>query len=223
MNGKNNGSVAKLIGNRLFIALLAFAVVIILFSAIWNGRTSKTADTQTTAEKEDNVQVISDADKSVVNDVSPEVLETMLPVDETEEQTEKIVRYSMPLNGETQRGFSVDELIWDDTMQDWRTHSGIDIASKQGDEVDTAAAGTVTEAKKDEMYGYIVKIDHGDGVTTVYKNLEKTVVEEGDTVDEGQMIGTVGNSAAFELAQDAHIHFEVLNDGEYVNPAEFIK
>lgn len=224
MNEKNSSSVAKLIGNKLFISLLVFAVVIVVFSAIRNTDTAKPTDTEVVLESEENLQVISEKDEPRDVEVSSEILETMLPVDEEPNEEEKQpIKYNMPLSGELQRDYSGEELAWDETMQDWRNHRGVDISSNAGDEVDTAAPGVVVESKKDEMYGYMVVVDHGDGVTTVYKNLESTVVETGDTLDEGQMIGKVGNSSAFEMAQKPHLHFEVMKDDVYVNPLEFIK
>lgn len=225
MNEKNSSPVAKLIGNRLFISLLVFAVVIVVFSAIRNTDTAKPTDTEVVLESEENLQVISEKDEPKDVEVSSEILETMLPVDEEPEVEEEKqpIKYNMPLSGELQRDYSGEELAWDETMQDWRNHRGVDIASNEGDEVDTAAPGVVVESKKDEMYGYMVVVDHQDGVTTVYKNLESVVVETGDTLDEGQMIGKVGNSSAFEMAQNPHLHFEVLKDDAYVNPLEFIK
>ena len=221
MNEKNSSPVVKLIGNRLFISLLVFAVVIVVFSAIRNTDTTKPTDTEVVLESEENLQVISEKDELNEVEVSSEILETMMPVDE--EPDKQPLKYNMPLSGELQRAYSGEELAWDETMQDWRNHRGVDIASKAGDEVDTAAPGVVVESKKDEMYGHVVVVDHQDGVTTVYKNLESVVVETGDILDEGQMIGKVGNSSAFEMAQTPHLHFEVLKDDAYVNPLEFIK
>lgn len=221
----NNSSVKKLLGNRVFISLLILAAVIVAVSAIFNGQTDKTATNteQQTEKKETNV-VIPEKDSADNADMTDELLETMLPADEKQpEKTEQEkTEYKMPLSGELQRAYSSGELVWDETMQDWRTHNGVDIASDDGGEVDTSAPGTVTFAAKDESCGYVVKIDHQNGVTTVYKNLGKIVVKEGDSVDEGQMIGTVGASAAFESAQKPHLHFEVIEDGGYKNPVEFV-
>lgn len=221
-----NSSVTKLIGNKIFIGLLIMAVLIVTVSAVLNSRTDKTASNTDNPEKsvQKEVSVVipeNDTLNSPVNE--DELMETMLPADEQPpaETVKKDLKFKLPLNGEMQRGFSGNELVWDETMQDWRTHNGVDIASKEGDEVDTSAPGVVTMSVKDEKFGYVVEIDHQNGVTTVYKNLGKTVVKEGDTVDEGQMIGTVGKSAAFESAQKPHLHFEVIEDGKYINPVEF--
>ena len=100
---------------------------------------------------------------------------------------------------------------------------GVDIEAEDGAEVVTAAKGIVMEAYKDEMYGFTVKVSHNDGTTTVYKNLGKIVVKKDDIVDEGQMLGTLGSSGAFEMMQKPHLHFEVILEDKYINPLEFIK
>ena len=173
---------------------------------------------QVDVEYEEEIPVVSDA--KVVEEVENI---PVLPVVEVEEVIPDEVEYVMPLAGELQKSFSTDELLWDDTMKDWRTHNGIDIASDVGTEVDTAAAGIVIEAFESETYGFVVKVQHPDGIVTVYKNLERIVVEKDDAIDLGQMIGTVGNKASFEIGQKPHLHFEVIKDEKNINPMELIK
>ncbi len=222
MSTKNN--VIKLVGNKLFITLLVFAIAIILISAMFSRNAKQVAHNQ--EEPSGEMPVISNVE--AVNTTIPveEAEEVIAPVEEEAEVTEEVmaeITYKLPVAGQLQKKFSVDELLWDETMEDWRTHNGIDIAGDIGTVVDTCAPGKVLESYEDEMYGFVVKIQHGDGVVTVYKNLEKTVVKKDDTVDEGQMIGTVGEKGAFEMAQKPHLHFEVIVEGKNINPLEFIK
>ncbi|MEE1043513.1 MAG: M23 family metallopeptidase, partial [Clostridia bacterium] len=178
MSNKNS-SVIKLIGNKLFIALLVFAIAVILVSAVLNRNMQEFA--QIDEEYKEEIPVVSEAE---VYEETTKVEE--LPViEKVEEVIAEDVKYTMPLTGELQKGFSSDELLWDETMQDWRTHNGIDIASDAGAEVDTAAEGTVVEAYESETYGFVVKVQHPDGIVTVYKNLERIVVEKDDTLDLG--------------------------------------
>lgn len=203
----------KLAGNRGFISLMAVAVVIVTVMGIKTNTTEK-ATTQIVPPIKEEVAVVEKKTEK------PKETVTKTPKN-TEVEPEKIeVVYKLPLQGELQRGYFTDELMWDETMKDWRTHQAIDIASAEGDEIDTAAPGTVTEARLDSMCGYVVSVDHGDGVVTVYKNLGKIVVSEGDILDEGQMIGTIGAGAPFEMAQKPHLHFEATKDGESINPLD---
>ena len=71
---------------------------------------------------------------------------------------------------------------------------------------------------------FTVIIKHTGGYETLYANLlTAEFVVEGEEVKQGQTIGTVGNSANFEIADDYHLHFEILKDGEYVDPSNYIK
>lgn len=226
MNNKNESPVLKLITNRLFVSLIVFAIGIILVSALWGSKTSKIA--KENGETDTHLPVISK------NEEKPEVKQNENDNDngkektnqteksENEENKEVAVNFKIPLKGELLKPYSEEELLWDDTMQDWRTHCGIDILSSLGDEVDTSAAGIVSDVMYDEMYGTVVKIEHPNGVTTVYKNLEKSVVSKGDEVDDGQMIGTVGDKGAFEALEKPHLHFEVIVEDEYKDPLKFI-
>lgn len=218
MSDKSSSSVLKLIGNKLFITLLVFAIAIILISAAFRRNVQEVAQEET--EYVEELPVVADTE---ITEVEP-VKEVTVPVVEPEAvPAVKEVRYRLPIAGELQKNFSTEELMWDETMQDWRTHNGVDIASEPGDEIVTAAPGTVVEAYKDETYGFTVKVQHDDGVVTVYKNLEKLVVEKDDILDEGQMIGTVGNSGSFEMAQKPHLHFEMIVEDKNINPLDFIK
>ena len=205
----------KLAGNRGFISLMAVAVVITTLMAVKDKPAKKTV-TQIAPPIKEDVAVVEKKVEAAKETATKPVEKT-----EPEPELKKVeVVYKLPLQGELQRGYFTDELMWDETMKDWRTHQAIDIASDEGEEVDTAAPGTVISAKLDSMCGYVVSVDHGDGIVTTYKNMAKIVVAEGDILDEGQMIGTVGGNAPFEMAQKPHLHFEATKDGESINPLD---
>ena len=128
-----------------------------------------------------------------------------------------------PLVGETLAAFSMEALAYDETMGDWRTHSGVDIAAEPGTPVCAASAGTVTDVRSDDLLGTSVTLAHDGGFETVYANLEsEPPVEPGDFVTAGQPIGAVGKTALGESALAPHLHFSVVKDGEFVDPAAFL-
>ena len=222
MNNKNESSVVKLITNKLFVSLIVFAIGIILVSALWGSKAPDLAGNKSETDDAPLPVISKNEEKTEVKKSETKINneEAKQPAKEADE--EKEVSFKIPLKGELLKAYSDEELLWDDTMQDWRTHCGVDILSDLGDEVDTAGSGIVTEVLNDEMYGTVVKIDHQNGVTTVYKNLEKAVVSKGDKVDDGQMIGTVGDKGAFEALEKPHLHFEVISNDEYADPLKFI-
>lgn len=120
--------------------------------------------------------------------------------------------------------YSMDKLIYSVTLDQYMTHCGIDIEAPEDTQVVAAADGTVTAVYEDDRYGTSVEITHADDMITVYSNLSTAeMVETGDTVKSGQIIGGVGATGLFESLEPAHLHFEMLKGGAYVNPADYIK
>lgn len=133
-------------------------------------------------------------------------------------------QFIKPVDGEIITGYSMDSLIYSNTLEEWITHRGIDIKAEKTTVVKAAASGTVKYIKEDPRYGLSITIEHSNGFQTIYSSLLSTeFVKEGDVVTQGQTIGTIGNSAVFETADGSHLHFEIVKDGEYVNPDIYIK
>ena len=128
-----------------------------------------------------------------------------------------------PLKGEVLTAFSVDQLVYSETLGDWRTHDGMDIAADAGTRVLAASGGQVVSVTEDALMGTTVVLDHGDGYQTTYASLQaKPTVAKGDTVTAGQVIGAVGTTAAAESAQGPHLHFSVTKDGDAVDPEAYL-
>ena len=143
-----------------------------------------------------------------------------------EENKEKAVEltFQKPVEGEVIKEYAQDNLVYSETLQEWVTHSGIDIKADKTTVVKSAEAGTIKSIKNDPRYGLTIVIDHGNNFQTVYSNLlTSEFVVEGEKVEKGQSIGTVGNTAVFEIADEPHLHFEILKDSLPVNPSEYIK
>lgn len=131
--------------------------------------------------------------------------------------------FTWPVKGAVAQAFSVDSLVYNETMGDWRTHSGLDIAADLGTRVLCTANGTVSAIYQDDLMGTVVKIDHGGGLVSQYANLaEVPTVSVGDAVTTGAVIGTVGQTAAAERSQPAHLHFAMYQDGVAVDPAGYL-
>ena len=115
------------------------------------------------------------------------------------------------------KNFSGDNLIYSDTMGDWRAHKGTDFSANIGDPVKAMAAGKVTDSYKDQDLGNVLVIGHGT-VTAYYCGLGDTLlVKKGDTVKSGQKIGSVG-TVPVECAEKPHLHLEVKKSGKLIDP-----
>lgn len=132
-------------------------------------------------------------------------------------------KYPPPVAGKVIWGFAVDELIYSVTLDQWMTHAGVDIACRLGTEVAAVAAGKVRQVYEDDRMGITVVIEHSGGLASVYANLAKEPnVKEGDRVKQGDVIGVTGDTALAECKMDPHLHFELLLDNAWVNPADYL-
>ena len=184
-------------------------------------------------EKQDNNKKVStsntkkDTQKNVKQENVNKGKEEKKKIKETKETKaetkEEEIIFKAPLKGEIIREYAKDSLVYSNTLQEWVTHNGIDIKADKTSVVKAASKGKVSSIKNDPRYGLTVIITHDGGYQTVYSNLlTSEFVVKGEQVEAGQSIGTVGNSASFETADDYHLHFELLKDSEYVNPEVYI-
>ena len=143
---------------------------------------------------------------------------------EAKEETKKELSFERPVEGEIMKAYAKDNLVYSETLQEWTTHLGIDIKADKTTVVKAAEAGTVKTIKNDPRYGLTITIEHADGYQTVYANLlSSEFVVEGEKVEKGQSIGTIGNTATFEIADEPHLHFEILKDSVQIDPSTYIK
>ena len=169
------------------------------------------------------VNTSSSTQKKVENNVE-EKTENKEESKEEKEEEVKDPEFAKPVEGEILREYAKDELVYSTTLDEWVTHAGIDIKAEKTTVVKAAEAGTIKSIKNDPRYGLTVVIEHVNGFTSVYSNLlTAEFVEEGETVKKGQTIATVGNTATFEIADESHLHFEILKDNQNVDPELYIK
>ncbi len=142
---------------------------------------------------------------------------------EAEETMALPLYFIWPVTGNLERGYDAEKLTYDVTMADWRTHNGWDIAAGLGGHVLSAADGTVSAVFADPLYGTTVEIDHGEGVVSVYANLAaEPTVSVGQSVQVGDIIGAVGESALCEVGECYHLHFAMKLNGELSDPANWL-
>lgn len=118
-----------------------------------------------------------------------------------------------PVTGRITSRFGANESIRD------HTHKGIDIAATRGTPILATAAGTVTFAGWSSGYGYLVKIDHGNGVETYYGHCSRLYVSAGESVEAGTEIAAVGSTGN---STGNHLHFEIRLNGEQINPQTYV-
>lgn len=162
--------------------------------------------------------------------ITPEDIEPEEPAGTQESDVEADVqepsplptkKYYSPVDGQIIKGYSMDTLVYSETMKDYRVHTGVDISAEAGEKVVAYTAGTVSAITEDYFYGTTVEITHDMGVVSYYMNLDSELaanIAVGSSVTAGQEIGKVGNTARIESADDTHLHFEMRQNGAVIDP-----
>ena len=134
-------------------------------------------------------------------------------------------KFSSPIKDSVMtKEYSGTSPVFSYTMNDYRTHNGIDIACEAGTSVYAAADGEILFVSDDPMMGVTVCIKHSGGAVSKYMGLSKeslTLNAVGTVVKAGDVIGTAGDTALIESAEDPHIHFELTVGGELKDPTEY--
>jgi murein DD-endopeptidase MepM/ murein hydrolase activator NlpD len=99
-------------------------------------------------------------------------------------------------------------------------HPGVDLAEAYGAEIHAAASGRVVHAGPAGGYGNMVEIDHGNGLATRYAHMSEALVEEGQEVSKGAVLGRLGSTGR---STGPHLHYEVRVDGEPVDPERYLR
>jgi murein DD-endopeptidase MepM/ murein hydrolase activator NlpD len=201
----DNPSVAKAVYGAV-IALLCITAIVIGIVAANNRNKNPLPD--------DENPPVSDENKDDTNKDDE---------NKDEGNTNETVTFISPVSGTVMKEHSTTTPVYSETLEEWRIHTGIDISTEEGAEVFAAAAGEVTKVYSHPLLGNTVEITHADGAKTVYSNLtaDKTVAV-GAKVASGEKIGVVGYSAISEVADEVHLHFEMLVNEASVNPLDYI-
>lgn len=219
------------------MAAVSFCLAVIAIGVVYS-QTMKTLkrslpDLSTTKQVHQNQTSVADPRITMTTTEKSTQKATTVPTQTTTEKETTVTTtaavsvlasqtYIRPHDGEIIRIFSPNVPIYCETMNDWRTHGGIDIAVKEGDEVLSVGKGKVSRVVVDSVYGYTVEVDYG-AFTAKYCGMKQgECVGIGENLEKGDSIGVV-EAVPCEADSGPHLHFEVLVDGVQKNPAEVCK
>lgn len=164
--------------------------------------------TETLASQLDKMNAILDETGASFTSVASDVTYTL--------SQQSSIPEGFPTSGYVSTEFNPDG---DSSISDGRTHKGIDIATGHRIiPIKATASGTVVESKYSNSYGNVVKIDHGNGFTTLYAHNSENLVQVGDTVTKGQEIAMAGSTG---MSTGIHCHYEIQLNGVYQNPRDY--
>ena len=168
-----------------------------------------------------------DTEKAVTEPVPEETAEATTAPEATERTEPTAVErvYVIPVRGYVLKDYTMDMPVYSVTMNDYRVHNGMDLSASVGDPVYSFTDGVVSKIYSDPMMGQTVEIDHGDGLVSVYQNLQINLpegIEVGAAVTAGEIIGAVGETSLIECAEVPHLHFSVYKDGACEPPSDYL-
>ena len=187
--------------------------------------TRRATDALLEASPSVTVPAITDAPKKVVKPSQrvQEAISAATEAESTEVPEEKLSQTVAPVDGDLMQTYSMEQLAYNATTKDWRTHDGVDFLAPLGAEVYAAADGTVEKVFTDDFFGQTVTVRHAEGYVTHYANLSEDIpVQAGQTVSAGECIGCVGQTALLESGDAPHLHFSVSRYNVSVDPQLFL-
>ena len=138
------------------------------------------------------------------------------------EPTVKTVTFIMPVDGTLSKGYSLVP-VFNQTLGRYSSHLALDFIADEGADVFAVYEGEVSSVTESITQGVTVTIDHGNGLFTVYNSLESANdITVGKKVQAGDIIGKVSTTNRQEYKDGAHLHFQTLEDGEYINPEKYL-
>ena len=228
-NIKNNKAKANL---KYFMLLFLMIMLGIFTINLNNYRNSKKEKYTKYDTYEDVIVSNSDANKESKTQYETAVSSISTKVEEAEgikkEDSKKGEQknnndYIMPVDGEILKEYAKDKLIYSKTLEMWKVHLGIDIKAEIGTKVKSVASGEIIEISKSQFYGNTVKIKHSDELISVYSNLDNDVrCKLKENVNKGDIIGTIGATSYGEIADESHLHFEILKNKEQIDPTQLL-
>lgn len=156
---------------------------------------------------------------------TPNTPDTPTPEDPDDKPTVgNVPTLALPVSGTLSQKHIAETQVFSSTLKEYRLHLGIDIETEASAPVCAVAAGKVTQIWDDPLMGVCLALSHSGECITVYKNLATDLADGiavGVSVEEGQVLGTVGDSAMIEIAEEPHLHMEMTVKGLQVDPLDY--
>lgn len=144
--------------------------------------------------------------------------------DDSDEPTMKEIVFEMPVVGGTIfNEYTEASVTFNKTLGVYMGHMGIDISGEEGAQVTAAYDGTIVDITTTYLQGTTIKIDHGNGLTSVYNSVDALeTLKVNQSVKTGDVLGTISTNNKQEYKDGAHLHFEVLENGKTVDPYKYL-
>ena len=210
--------------------VVCFMAVLAVVGTYTVGNYKKDMKEQMAKAEKEAEQFTEDNTKETTTDeiLLPEVEET----DENEQESREDVSdttgteesvLTWPASGAVINGYSMDETVFFQTLEQYQYNPAMIIAGEAGETINASAAGTVTAIEESAQTGLTVTLDMGNGYSAVYGQLKDVQVKTGDYVAAGSAIGSLNEPTKYYSVEGTNLYFQVLKDGEPVDPMNFME
>ena len=128
-----------------------------------------------------------------------------------------------PASGAVIMGYSMDQTVFFQTLEQYKYNPAMIISGEVGETITASAAGIVTDISETAQTGTTVSLDMGNGYTAVYGQLTDVALSAGDYVNAGEKIGNLSEPTKYYSIEGPNLYFEILKDGEPVDPMNFME
>ncbi len=179
-------------------------------------------------ETEEDIYKIGEAELAQTEETAPEEQMEEQPETQADAPTSLLSfadnsKLMWPVDGNVILNYSMDKSIYFETLNQYKYHPAIVIGAEEGTEVWCAARGEVSEIKVDEETGTTLTMALGSGYEAVYGQLKELAVKEGDMVDAGALIGYVSEPTKYYTVEGSNLYFQLLKDGQPVDPMAYLE
>lgn len=178
-------------------------------------------------EREEESQSANTGDVQAEIEEHPEMIEPEIDIIEPSIQESPLVFseedvLSWPVDGNVLIPFNMEQTVYFATLDQYKYNPAVIIAGDVGEEVWAATDGKVTSIREDAQTGTTVTVDLGDGFEAIYGQLGELHVKEGNRIEEGVLIGYLGEPTKYYSVEGCNLYFQLLKDGEAVDPLHYL-
>lgn len=173
---------------------------------------------QQEATKQETAQPDTNNTNNSTTKTTQQKKEALTPTTQNTQNTASLT-FQWPVQGEIVLPYSVEQAVYDPTLEQYRTNDTLCIAAETGSTVTASANGVVAEVKEDEENGKTLVLEHANGWRTTYGPLtEENLPKTGETVAQGETIGTIAEPTKYQVGLGSHLVFSMQQNGESVDP-----
>lgn len=231
---KKNQEVSRREKSAAVGLVICFVAMIAIVGMVTFGRYERKSETELAQVEEkqkegqkEETQITNGG--SVQSEIQEEVLVEVpeIVIEETTDIVQQLVFSASdtliwPVEGNVILNYSMDQTIYFSTLDQYKYNPALIISAEIGDEVLSAAVGEVTLIQEDAQTGTTVTINLGSGYEMIYGQLKDICVREGDRIAQGDLIGYVSEPTKYYSVEGPNVYFQLLKDGEPVNPMEHL-